>query len=144
MPLHALVVHAAVVFGPLAALTALVYAAVPRWRDRFRLPMVGLAVVGTLSVIAAYVSGSDLLENNPALVQKRFVPTHQGRAELLLWLVLFVLCWPLALVALLLYPLFWLLTLPFRLVGVVFDGVFELLRAILLLPARLLGARPAR
>lgn len=88
MPLHALVVHAAVVFGPLAALTALVYAALPRWRDRFRLPMVGLAVVGTLSVIAAYISGSDLLENNPALVQKRFVPTHQERAELLLWLVL--------------------------------------------------------
>ena len=64
--------------------------------------------------------------------------------KLLLWLVLLVLCWPLALAAVLLYPVFWLLTLPFRLVGVVFDGVFELLRAIVLLPARLLGARPTR
>jgi len=61
-----------------------------------------------------------------------------------LWLILLVLCWPLALVALLLYPLFWLLLLPFRLVGITVDAVFELLRAILFLPARLLGARPAQ
>ena len=59
-----------------------------------------------------------------------------------LWLILLVLCWPLALLALLLYPLFWLLLLPFRLVGITVDAVFELLRAILFLPARLLGARP--
>ena len=64
--------------------------------------------------------------------------------KLLLWLVLVVLCWPLALVVLILYPLFLLLALPFRLLGVVFDGVFELLRAIVLLPARLLGAGPSR
>jgi hypothetical protein len=64
--------------------------------------------------------------------------------KLLLWLVLFVLCWPLALAALLLYPLFWLLMLPLRLVGVVFEGLFEALRALVLLPARLLGGRPAR
>jgi uncharacterized membrane protein len=88
VPLHALVVHAAVVFGPLAALTALVYAAVPRWRERFRLPMVALAVVGTLAVLAAYFSGDDLLERNPALLQKQLVSTHQDRAQLLLWLVL--------------------------------------------------------
>ena len=61
-----------------------------------------------------------------------------------LWLLLFVLCWPLALIALVLYPLIWLLLLPFRLVGITVDAVFELLKAILYLPARLLGARPAR
>jgi hypothetical protein len=62
----------------------------------------------------------------------------------ILWLILLVLCWPLALLALLLYPFIWLLMLPFRLVGFTVDAVFELLRAILFLPARLLGARPAR
>ena len=61
----------------------------------------------------------------------------------LLWLVLLVLCWPLALVALLLWPLVWLLALPFRLLGVVTEGVFELLRAVLLLPARLVQGRRA-
>jgi hypothetical protein len=63
--------------------------------------------------------------------------------KLLLWLVLFVLCWPLAILALLLWPLVWLVSLPLRLVGIAFEGVFELLRAILTLPARLLGARPS-
>ncbi len=57
----------------------------------------------------------------------------------LLWLLLFVVCWPLALLALLLYPLVWLVLLPFRLLGVAVEGVFGLLKAILLLPARLLG-----
>jgi hypothetical protein len=57
----------------------------------------------------------------------------------LLWLVLLVLCWPLALAALLLYPLVWLVLLPFRLVGIAVEGVFALLRAIILLPARALG-----
>lgn len=60
-------------------------------------------------------------------------------AKLFLWLILFVVCWPLALFALILYPLVWLLLLPFRLLGIAVDGVFELLRAIVLLPARLLG-----
>ncbi|HEY4128882.1 MAG TPA: hypothetical protein VGN70_12600 [Gammaproteobacteria bacterium] len=60
----------------------------------------------------------------------------------ILWLILLVLCWPLALLALILYPIIWLLLLPFRLVGITLDAVFELLRAILFLPARLLGARP--
>jgi hypothetical protein len=61
--------------------------------------------------------------------------------KFLLWLVLFVLCWPLALLALVLYPIVWLLLLPFRLVGIAVDGVFSLLRAVLTLPSRLLGAR---
>ena len=60
--------------------------------------------------------------------------------KLLLWLLLFFLCWPLALLALVLYPVLWLLLLPFRLLGVAVDGVFELVRAVLFLPARLLGA----
>ena len=63
--------------------------------------------------------------------------------KLLLWLILLVLCWPLALLALVLYPLVWLLSIPFRLVGITVEGVFRFLRALLLLPARLLEG-PAR
>jgi hypothetical protein len=59
-------------------------------------------------------------------------------AAFLLWCILFVVCWPIALLALVLYPLIWLLLLPFRLVGIAVTGVFELLRAILFLPARVL------
>ena len=59
----------------------------------------------------------------------------------LLWCVLFVLCWPLAILALLLWPIVWLLLLPFRLLGIAVDGVFGLLRAIVMLPARVLGGR---
>lgn len=56
--------------------------------------------------------------------------------KFLLWLILLVLCWPLALLALVLYPFVWLLLLPFRLLGIAVDGVFQFLRAVLLLPAR--------
>lgn len=59
----------------------------------------------------------------------------------LLWLILLVLCWPLALVALVLWPIVWLLSLPFRLLGIAVEGVFGLLRALLFLPARVLGGR---
>ncbi len=62
----------------------------------------------------------------------------------LLWLLLLFLCWPIALLALVLYPLVWLILLPFRLLGVGVEAVFELLRAIVLLPARILGASPGR
>ena len=58
----------------------------------------------------------------------------------LLWCVLFILCWPVALLALVLYPLVWVLLLPFRIVGIAFEGVFALLRAIFLFPVRLLAA----
>ena len=61
--------------------------------------------------------------------------------KFVLWLILFVLCWPLALLALALYPLVWLILLPFRLVGIAVEGVFGLLRSIVMLPARLLGGR---
>jgi hypothetical protein len=60
------------------------------------------------------------------------------------WCVLFVLCWPLALLALVAWPFVWLLSLPFRLVGIAFEALFALLRAVLLLPARLLGGRRRR
>lgn len=59
------------------------------------------------------------------------------------WLILFLLCWPLALLALVLYPLVWLVSIPFRILGITLEAVFELLRAILFLPARVLGARRA-
>jgi hypothetical protein len=62
---------------------------------------------------------------------------------LVAWCLLFVLCWPLALLALVLWPVLWLLTLPFRLVGIAVGAAFATLRALLFLPARLLGARPA-
>ncbi|MGP8173914.1 MAG: hypothetical protein ACLP7O_05135 [Terracidiphilus sp.] len=60
--------------------------------------------------------------------------------KFLLWCILLVLCWPLALAALVLYPLVWLLLLPFRLVGIAVGGVLELVRAIIFFPARLLRA----
>lgn len=59
----------------------------------------------------------------------------------IVWCILFVLCWPIALLALVLWPLVWLLSLPFRLVGITFEALFALLRAILFLPARILGLR---
>jgi hypothetical protein len=62
----------------------------------------------------------------------------------MLWLVLLFLCWPLALLALLLYPLVWLLLLPFRLIGIGVDAVFGLLRAVVMLPARVLRGSPGR
>lgn len=62
---------------------------------------------------------------------------------ILVWCLLFVLCWPLAVLALLAWPILWLVCLPFRLLGVVFSSIFSLLKAMLLLPARLLGWRPA-
>jgi hypothetical protein len=62
----------------------------------------------------------------------------------LVWLLVLFLCWPVALLALFLYPLVWLVCLPFRVVGIGVEAVFELLRAILLLPARVLGGRPLR
>jgi hypothetical protein len=59
----------------------------------------------------------------------------------LLWCLLLVFCWPLALLALALYPLVWLILLPFRIVGIAVDGVLELLKAIIFLPSRLLRGR---
>jgi len=58
--------------------------------------------------------------------------------KFLLWLILFVLCWPVALLALILYPLVWILLLPFRLIGITVKAVFAFLAALITLPARLL------
>ncbi|MEM1248249.1 MAG: hypothetical protein AAGA81_23400 [Acidobacteriota bacterium] len=58
----------------------------------------------------------------------------------LLWLLLLVVCWPVALLALVAYPFIWLLCLPFRLIGIAVDGVFSLLHGLVMLPARVLGA----
>lgn len=60
--------------------------------------------------------------------------------KFLLWCVLFILCWPLALFALVLYPIVWLILLPFRLLGIAVHGALELVTAVIMLPARLLRA----
>ena len=88
LPLHPLVIHAAVVFGPLAALCALAYALAGRWRNRLRWPMVTLAVVATGSIVAAYLTGRNFLESRPELGTKPLVETHEARAKLLLWVAL--------------------------------------------------------
>ena len=58
------------------------------------------------------------------------------------WCILLVLCWPLALLALILWPIVWLLSLPFRLIGITFEALFAFLKTLLFLPARLLGYKP--
>jgi hypothetical protein len=63
---------------------------------------------------------------------------------LIAWCILFVLCWPMALLALVLFPFVWLISLPFRVLGITINATLALLRSILFLPARLLGYRPAR
>jgi len=69
---------------------------------------------------------------------------HMKEADVvkfLLWFLLLIFCWPLALLALILYPIVWILMLPFRLLGIAVGGVFALLRAIVTLPVRILGGR---
>lgn len=61
--------------------------------------------------------------------------------KFLLWCILLVLCWPLALIALIMYPIVWLLLLPFRIIGIAVDGVLKLIWALVTLPARILGGR---
>lgn len=91
-----------------------------------------LAAVAALSYSALTVAG-----------QARLAPHISFKGDdmlgFVLWLLLLMLCWPLALLALVLYPLAWLFLLPFRLIGVGVEGVLELLRAIVMLPARVLG-----
>jgi uncharacterized membrane protein len=84
LPLHALVVHAAVIFGPLSALAGVLYALVPRWRDRLRWPLVATVAIAFVAIWVAYFSGEDLEEANTyggplaALVE-----THEERAGVL-------------------------------------------------------------
>jgi hypothetical protein len=61
--------------------------------------------------------------------------------KFVLWLLLFFFCWPLALLALILYPFVWLLSLPFRLIGITMDALFSFLKALLMLPAKALGVK---
>lgn len=63
---------------------------------------------------------------------------------LIAWCLLFLLCWPLAVLALVLFPVVWLISLPLRLVGITLEAVFALLRSLLFLPARLLGSRKCK
>jgi hypothetical protein len=63
--------------------------------------------------------------------------------KFLLWCLLFIFCWPLALMALLLYPLVWIILLPFRILGIAVEGVLELVKGIILLPGRLLRGSAA-
>ena len=79
LPLHPLVVHAVVVLGPLAALTGLAYALVPRWRWVLRWPLVALAVVTAVASLAAVAAGEDLLAARPEL--EALVEEHEGRGE---------------------------------------------------------------
>jgi hypothetical protein len=71
-------------------------------------------------------------------VTDRLTGEERLMVKFLLWLILFVLCWPLALLALILYPLVWLLLLPFRLIGITVSAILDLFKALLTLPARLL------
>jgi uncharacterized membrane protein len=80
VPLHPLVVHAVVVLGPLAALTGLVYAAVPRWRWLLRWPLVVLAAVTAVTALVAVAAGEDLLAARPELAP--IVEDHQESGEL--------------------------------------------------------------
>jgi hypothetical protein len=65
--------------------------------------------------------------------------------KFILWLILLLVCWPLALLALILYPIVWLLSIPFRVLGITVDAVFELFRVLITLPARILsGAQRSR
>ena len=87
LPLHPLVVHAAVIFGPIAALTALAFL-VPRWRLRLRWPMVVLALVATGAIIAAYLTGNNFLDHKPELRTSPQVQKHEDRAWRLLWVTI--------------------------------------------------------
>jgi hypothetical protein len=98
-------------------------------------------VVGTARIVAHGASAGN--RNRGRIVLRIGRVERAGRSlavKFLLWLILLVICWPLALLALLLYPLVWVLTLPFRLVGIAVEGVFGVLRAVVTLPGRLLGA----
>jgi len=83
LPLHPLVVHAAVVFVPLAALGAILLAVVPRWRWVTRWPTAAVTIVALGSVVLARLSGEDYLQQRPELAP--LVAVHQDRGELLMW-----------------------------------------------------------
>jgi len=77
----------------------------------------------------------------PELEQVRIDVQRERMLNFLLWCILLIMCWPLALLALVLYPLIWLVLLPFRIVGIAVGGALELVKAIIFLPARVLRGR---
>jgi len=83
-------------------------------------------------VIFSYIDFNDNNREDAAMI------------KFLLWLILFVLCWPLALLAIIIYPIVWLLLLPFRILGIAIDGLLEMVKAVIFLPARLLGGASGR
>jgi hypothetical protein len=83
----------------------------------------------------------DIAHHRPGAEKFRGEFRMKSLLLIIAWCLLFVLCWPLAVLAIVLWPLLWLLSLPFRLVSITFDAVFALLKAVLFLPARLLGYR---
>ena len=87
LPLHALVIHAAVIFGPLSAVTGVLYVAVPRWRDRLRWPLVAVVAVAVGAVWVAYLSGEWVEEANGPYTGEfgELVDTHESRAGILRW-----------------------------------------------------------
>ncbi len=89
LPAHPLVVHAAVVFGSLAAVTALAYVALPRWRGALRWPMLVMALIGVGSIVAAYFSGNSFFSSRPPEIQADpQVLSHQHLARQLFWITL--------------------------------------------------------
>jgi hypothetical protein len=88
LPAHVLIVHAAVVFLPLAAVLAVVYAWVVRWRWATRWPMVGFTAVALAAVVSAYFSGRSFLNSKPELKQLASVQLHRERASVLFWVAI--------------------------------------------------------
>ncbi len=102
-----------------------------------------------LSTVALFNSSDNKLINNESKQHLNYVlsirPIQEAAILMLTficWLLLFLFCWPLAILALILWPLVWLVSLPFRIVGITFEAAFALLRTILFLPARILGYKP--
>lgn len=89
LPAHALMVHAAVMFIPLSATVALVYAGVPRWRWSLRWPMVGVTVIALGVTIATYFSGRNLRDRfEEKSIDRPGIALHAERADVLIWLVI--------------------------------------------------------
>ncbi len=88
LPLHPLVVHAAVVFGPLAALLALSYVVRPAWQERLRVPLVVMTLVTVASIVVAFWSGNSFRDANAFFADNAQIDVHEERAGLLLWVTL--------------------------------------------------------
>ena len=87
LPLHALVTHAAVIFGPLSALAGVLYAVVPRWRDRLLWPLVVVTAIAVGSIWVSYISGQAVQDANGPYTGEfaELVQTHEDRAKILRW-----------------------------------------------------------